>query len=144
MHIDGACHCGRIRFTAEVDPERVIACHCTDCQVLSGSPYRVVVPAPVASFVLEGEPRQYVKTADSGARRAQVFCPECATPLYGVAPEGGTHVMIRTGCVRQRAALPPKVQIWRHSALPWFDGVGDLPVADPARPAASPPPRPRS
>jgi hypothetical protein len=24
MHIDGACHCGLISFTAEVDPSRVM------------------------------------------------------------------------------------------------------------------------
>jgi hypothetical protein len=32
MQIDGACHCGRITFTAEVDPTGVTICHCSDCQ----------------------------------------------------------------------------------------------------------------
>ena len=40
MRIDGACHCGKISFAAEIDPARVMVCHCTDCQVLSGGPYR--------------------------------------------------------------------------------------------------------
>jgi hypothetical protein len=31
MKIDGACHCGRIRYEAEVDPERTVICHCTAC-----------------------------------------------------------------------------------------------------------------
>jgi hypothetical protein len=43
MHIDGQCHCGRVTYQAEIDPERVSICHCTDCQALTGSPYRVTV-----------------------------------------------------------------------------------------------------
>src|SRR5690606_38626071 len=77
LKIDGRCHCGRISFSAEVDPERVAVCHCTDCQTLSGSPFRVAVPAPIEHFELRGEPKRYVKIAQSGNRRVQAFCPEC-------------------------------------------------------------------
>ena len=41
MKIDGSCHCGNITYTAEIDPENVGLCHCTDCQTLSGSAARV-------------------------------------------------------------------------------------------------------
>ena len=41
MKIDGGCHCGAIRFEAEVNPNRTIICHCTDYQTISGAPYRV-------------------------------------------------------------------------------------------------------
>jgi hypothetical protein len=45
LKIDGGCHCGLITYEAEVDPEHVEICHCTDCQSLSGSAFRVFVPA---------------------------------------------------------------------------------------------------
>ncbi len=127
MHIDGACHCGLITFTAEIDPARVMVCHCTDCQVMSGSPLRAVVAAPIASFVLRGEPKSYVKVAQSGNRRAQVFCPDCGTPLYATAPQNATSVVIRLGCVAQRAQLKPAVQIWEHSALAWLPELQSIP-----------------
>lgn len=127
MHIDGSCHCGFISFSAEIDPSRVMLCHCTDCQVLSGSPFRAVVAAPIGSFVVRGQPKSYVKVAQSGNRRAQVFCPECGTPLYGTAPENATSVIIRLGCVEQRAQLKPAVQIWQHSALPWLSELPSIP-----------------
>lgn len=127
MHIDGGCHCGLISFTALIDPARVMVCHCADCQVLSGAPFRAVVAAPIDTLVLRGQPKQYVKVAESGNRRAQVFCPECATPLYAIAPENATSVIIRLGCVRQRAELAPAVQIWQHSAVPWLRGLNDIP-----------------
>jgi hypothetical protein len=54
MHIDGACHCGKVTYEAEVNPEKVIICHCTDCQTISGAPYRVNVPVRRESFTLTG------------------------------------------------------------------------------------------
>ena len=36
MHVDGACHCGKIKFEAEIDPTKVVICHCTDCQAMAG------------------------------------------------------------------------------------------------------------
>jgi hypothetical protein len=127
MHIDGACHCGQISFTAEIDPSRVMICHCTDCQVLSGSPLRAVVAASIGSLAVRGNPKSYVKVAESGNRRAQVFCPECGTPLYATAPENATSVVIRLGCVTQRAQLRPAVQMWQHSALPWLGELQAIP-----------------
>jgi len=124
MQIDGRCHCGAISFTAQVDPARVMVCHCSDCQVLSGAPMRAVVVAPCDTLVVQGAPKSYVKVAQSGNRRAQVFCPDCGTPLWATAPENPTSVVIRLGCVRQRAEFRPAVQIWQRSALPW---LGDLP-----------------
>jgi len=44
MKIDGSCHCGAIRYEAQIDPDKVVLCHCTDCQAMSGAPYRVNVP----------------------------------------------------------------------------------------------------
>ena len=127
MHIDGACHCGAIRFSAEIDPAKVRLCHCTDCQALSGPAFRVVVTTPIESFAIEGTPRRYVKVADSGHRRAQVFCGDCGTPLYACAEDDPTWVSIRLGSVRQRAQLAPTSQIWCQSALPWVRDLASLP-----------------
>jgi len=127
MKVDGSCHCGAIQYTAEVDSSRVFVCHCTDCQVLTGTPYRVVVPALAESFSLRGEPTFYVKVADSGARRLQAFCPRCGTPVYSGSPEASTHVMLRVGTLKQRAALVPSAQIWQRSALPWVESLHSVP-----------------
>ena len=126
MQIDGACHCGAVSFTAEVDAGRVMVCHCTDCQVLSGAPFRAVVAAPFASLSVNGQTKSYIKVAQSGNRRAQVFCPECGSPLWATTPENPTSVIIRLGCVRQRAQLKPTAQIWEHSALPWVFGLASV------------------
>ena len=126
MQVDGACHCGSIRFTATVDPNKVIVCHCTDCQRLTGAAFRVVVPAPIESFVLRGEPKRYVKVAESGAKRIQAFCPECGSPVFAMALENPTQVSLRVGLLNQRSRLSPSVQIWKRSALPWVNTLASV------------------
>jgi hypothetical protein len=125
MKVTGRCHCGSIRYEATIDPAQVTMCHCSDCQMLTGTAFRANVPAPRASFRLEGgPPRVYVKTADSGNRRAHAFCPECGTPVYSSSVEEEPPVYsLRVGCLDQRHALRPGRQIWCQSALPWS---GDL------------------
>lgn len=129
MKIEGSCHCDKIRFSAQVDPDEVIICHCTDCQTLSGSAYRTVVPAVDGSFkLLRGEPRIYLKTAENGTRRAQAFCADCGTPIYS-APEGDEPGFfgLRVGAIRQRDRLQPRSQYWCRSAQGWVQDISALP-----------------
>ena len=108
MKITGGCHCGAITYEAEIDPDAVVLCHCTDCQTLSGSAFRVVVSAKRDGFKLAGEPRIYVKTGESGRKRAQAFCAKCGAPIYSADVTNPQMFNIRVGTVRQRAGLPPK------------------------------------
>lgn len=129
MRISGKCHCGAISFTATVDPQRVLACHCTDCQRFSGAPYRAVLPAPAEQVEMTGVAKHYVKVAESGNRRIQAFCPECGTQLYATEGEGAPKVLnLRLGCIDQRAQLPPLAHIWVESAMPWLCTVSSLPA----------------
>jgi hypothetical protein len=134
MKIDGGCHCGYVTFEAEVDPDKTAVCHCTDCQKLSGSAFRTVVRSQTDGLrILSGEPTVYVKnTADSGAKRAQAFCPRCGSPIYATSVDDGPKVYgIRLGTVRQRDQLVPKLQIWSRSRQPWVvSGLSTTPSVD--------------
>jgi hypothetical protein len=120
MNVTGRCHCGQITYGAEVDPATTGICHCTDCQMLTGTAYRVTVRAPAESFVLRGGPPTiYIKTADSGTQRAHAFCPRCGTPIYASAVTDPPTYSLRVGGLDRRAELPPRRQQWCDSALPW-------------------------
>jgi hypothetical protein len=129
MKIEGSCHCGFITYEAEVDPDRTAICHCTDCQTLSGSPFRVSVPAERKDFrLLSGEPQVYVKIGDSGSKRAQAFCPKCGAPIYATAfDDPNARVNLRVGAIRQRDQLVPKQQIWARSGQAWLGKIPGLP-----------------
>lgn len=129
LKIDGGCHCGNIRYEAEVDPGKVILCHCTDCQTLSGSAFRTVVQTIPGTFrLVSGEPRVYVKTGESGNAREQTFCPECGTPIFSApAGAGRKAVGLRVGTIRQRDQLAPTDQYWCRSAQMWLATLDDIP-----------------
>ncbi len=128
MKVEGKCHCGNITYEAQVDPDKVGLCHCSDCQNLTGSAFRVTVQAPAATFVmLSGKPKTYIKTAESGNRRIHAFCPDCGSPVYACAVSEPPTYSLRLGCLKQRAQLRPQRQIWCDSAMPWLAGLGDLP-----------------
>lgn len=121
MKVSGRCHCGNISFEAEIDPVQVRICHCTDCQTLSGSAFRVNVASLPGTFVLtRGAPKTYIKTADSGNKRAHGFCPDCGTPLWATTPDPNPRSYgLRVGTLDRRAELKPARQGWCRSALPW-------------------------
>lgn len=129
MRIDGQCHCGDVTYTADIDPDAVSICHCTDCQRLTGSPYRVTVSAPREAVTLTGKaPKLYVKTAESGRKRLQYFCAQCGSPLFVTGTDEDADTWgIRWGSINQRAALKPKRQSWCASAMDWFGETAALP-----------------
>ena len=131
MKVQGKCHCGQVTYDADVDPEKVSLCHCTDCQMLTGSAYRISVPAARETFhLLSGQLKTYVKTAESGTKRAHSFCPNCATPIYACAIDDPPTYSLRVGCLQQRADLPPRKQVWCRSSLSWTEDLRDIPKLD--------------
>jgi hypothetical protein len=128
MKVEGSCHCGEIAFDAEVDPGAVGICDCTDCQTLTGSVYRVTVQAPAATFVMRsGAPKIYIKTAESGNKRAHAFCLNCGTPIQATDPEQPRSYGLRVGTLKQRAEFRLGRQIWYRSVLPWASDIRDVP-----------------
>ena len=132
MKIDGGCHCGQIKFRAEVDTNHVLICHCTDCQTLSGSAYRTVAPAKEGTFeITSGNLKMYEKTAEDGSIRIQSFCPDCGTPIYSSPPQGTPGFFgIRVGAVKQRDQLAPKNQIWTRSSQTWTQDLSHMPKTE--------------
>jgi hypothetical protein len=131
MKIDGQCHCGAIAFEAEVEPDSIRICHCTDCQTISGSAFRANVTAPAETFrLLRGDPKSYIKTAESGSRRRHMFCGDCGTPISSSAPDNPPQYSLRIGSIAQRAQLRPAAQIWHRSALPWLGTLSTVPAKE--------------
>jgi hypothetical protein len=122
MKVQGGCHCGEIRYEAEVNPSKVVICHCSDCQTLSGSAFRTVAQTEPGTFqLISGTPKVYVKTAESGNRREQTFCPNCGTPIYSAPAGGGIKAVgLRVGTIRQRDELIPSDQYWFRSSRNWL------------------------
>ncbi|MBT4890200.1 MAG: GFA family protein [Rhodospirillales bacterium] len=132
MQIDGGCHCGNITYEAIIGPDHVFLCHCTDCQVISGAPYRSIVRTSEKDFTLKsGTLKTYIKTAESGNLREQNFCPECGSHIYATSVgDENRYFGIRLGTARQRDQLIPITQYYCQSAQSWVQDLNGMKKID--------------
>lgn len=129
MRVTGHCHCGEITFEADVDPSQAMICHCTDCQNLTGSAFRVAIPVrPEAFRLLSGVPTVYLKTADSGSKRKHAFCDTCGAPVYRMPTDNNPNYSLRVGPLDQRERLSkPVLQRWAKRRLEWITEIASIP-----------------
>lgn len=127
MIVTGKCFCGKVIYEAEIDPERIAICHCSDCQEHSGTAFGVVASVTDNKFRLRsGELKSFIKVAASGNRRELTFCPDCGTRIYAKnADDSSGFFGLRYGTIKQRHELTPKIQVWCESAQSWaiFDDI---------------------
>ena len=120
MKIDGGCHCGAITYEAEIDPRQVGICHCTDCQTLTGTAFRVTVWCPRPTLRSEGQAGRSMSRPAKAATSARRPSAALRVAIYATSVGDGPKVYgLRIGTVRQRQELVPKRQVWRRSALTW-------------------------
>lgn len=129
MNVTGNCHCGEVEFTAIVDENSVLICHCNDCQTLSGSAFRTVVKSQLNGFTFtKGKAKEYIKLAASGNKRAQGFCQHCGSSLYACNQALEDRIYsVRVGVLKQRGQLMPKSQNWCNAAMPWLTQLNLIP-----------------
>lgn len=125
MQISGQCFCGAIGYEAALDEKQVGVCHCRDCQILSGSAFRMSSIAPVDDFKFtQGEPKYFDKRADSGATRRLAFCGECGTHLCSLPADSdatSSFVSIRLSTAREFPALHPSFEVFCDSRVAWLE-----------------------
>jgi hypothetical protein len=113
----GGCRCGAIRYEVTGVPIGCVACHCRDCQYVSGGAENVSMVFPRAGFrVLSGSPKIYKATPASGGTS---FCPSCGINLFSLPNSNPNLVAIKVGSLDDRSDVRVQVDIWMKSAPPW-------------------------
>lgn len=130
MSGEGGCACGAIRYRLAASPLIVHACHCRDCQRLSGGPFAINIWIE-QTFVEAGPPapKSCRLTGGSGKHHDVFFCGKCGTTLwsrYQIAP--GDALFVRAGTLDDPASVTPDVHIFTRSKLPWIDIPNGVPA----------------
>jgi len=122
IKVDGACYCGDVTINGTVSADKVMACHCTDCQKVSGAPFRAVAVMSAEQVTISGAVKEYLKIADSGNERVQGFCGNCGSQIFATDP-AKTLYLVRTGCLSQHDQLVPAKHIFGKSATSWLGSI---------------------
>ena len=129
MAHDGGCSCGRVRYRLTAEPLIVHACHCRQCQRVTGSAF--VMNAVIEQFALEllsGAPKA---CRFEGTSHTAYFCEDCGTYVWSqYAGRFQACRFVRVGTLDQPNACPPGVHIFTSSKQPWVvipEGVPQFP-----------------
>jgi hypothetical protein len=113
----GGCQCRSVRYAVTMEPMRLLACHCKECQRQSGSAFAMSMPVKKDSLTVTGLTKQFTRMADSGNEVTGVFCPECGVRIYHKsAPDVAS---IKPGTLDDTRWLRPELFIWMKSAQGW-------------------------
>ncbi len=122
----GGCACGAVRYALNATPIVSYACHCTDCQRLTGSAF--VLSAWIEKTqveLLSGEPTACGLA--TGERGSTVhFCAQCGTYVWAEYSPG--FWLVRVTTLDNQVAYPPDMHIWTRSKQPWLHLSDDVPV----------------
>ena len=116
----GGCQCGDVRYEVTGAPRRLIACHCTDCQLQSGSAFGMTMVVSESDFrILQGELKTFTSTSDAGRGKLAAFCPRCGTRIYHKPEVRPGFVSIKPGTLDDTSWLKPDMHIWTSHRQPW-------------------------
>ncbi|AOR75622.1 GFA family protein [Novosphingobium resinovorum] len=118
----GGCQCGRIRYRAEVEPDKAYLCHCRMCQRATGGVSIAFVNAPQSAVRWETEPDWYA----SSPIAHRPFCSQCGTPL-GFAFLDGDNIDLTVGSFDDPAPFRPSQNYATESMLTAWTDVRHLP-----------------
>jgi hypothetical protein len=118
MHLEGSCHCGKVRFSVEsAEPVPFMRCYCSVCRKTAGAGgYAINLGAATRSMKVSGQrdlriyrarlPNEAGKgTKLSPARR--YFCARCGSPLWVWDPRWPGLVHPHAGAIDTPLPAPP-------------------------------------
>ncbi len=82
MRLEGSCHCGAVRFTADSPhPVPYQRCYCSICRKTAGAGgFAINIAAEIDDMVIEGRDNVSIYKATEGTERA--FCRTCGSALW--------------------------------------------------------------
>ncbi len=129
MHLEGSCHCGRVRFSLESrDPYPFMRCYCSICRKTGGGGgYLINLDGDASTLEVQG--REHVKIYQATLERSgkksksqhqRHFCGECGSHLWAFHPKWPEHLHPVASAIDTPLPEPPEnVHIMLGSKAPW-------------------------
>jgi hypothetical protein len=115
----GGCLCGSVRYRYDAAPVATVACHCRDCQKLTGATNLLTIYVDSSEFSHErGDIATWRKRGDSGREADYVRCAGCGTRLWHQPLAARQWVMIAAGTLDDPSWVVPAAHIWVSRAAP--------------------------
>ncbi len=130
--LEGRCTCGKVRYRMRSAPLIVHACHCSECQRLSGGAFAInaLIEADRVEMLV-GTTEPVAVAGTSGKPQTIHRCPSCKVALWSHYPGGGSAVsFVRVGTLEEPWRLAPDIHIYTSTKVPWLELPPDVPAVD--------------
>jgi hypothetical protein len=111
----GQCSCGAIKFTVSGPPINVRACHCRDCQRVTGSAFFVRALFPKSQVKISGKPAGFHSSDDV----TREFCPHCGSHIFVERKSRPDAIAIALGTFDNLEGISPTEHFWVSDRQPW-------------------------
>jgi hypothetical protein len=120
--VTGGCLCNTIRYRLLTAPLFCYACHCSDCQKLTGSAFGLFLNIEVynVAIISPVSPVYVVETKRPGLISRHVECPECKCELWSHGMLGPAIADVRVGTLDFPGLMEPDVHTFVGSKLAWI------------------------
>ncbi len=100
----------------------VLACHCTECQKLSTSPFSVTAIVNSSAIEFVGELKEWSRVADSGNKNTAKFCYACGNRIYHFNPDDSETIKLKLKPVNlvNPEIFEPVAHVWVCEKLSWY------------------------
>jgi len=120
-----ACACGALSARCEGEPVRISVCHCLACQRRTGSAFAAQARFPDVAVTLSGPSSTWVRTADSGRKTVNRFCPQCGSTVAYTNEDMPGVIAVPLGAFADPAFPPPRFSVYEGRKHAWTVVLGE-------------------
>lgn len=121
MSMSGGCRCGACRYDLDMaDLPAVYACHCRDCQTMSGAAFTLQAPVPIVRLSSMGAMAEWTNPSSDGHITTQRSCARCMTRIYSVNTGRPGVALLRAGTFDRSDAFAPLMHLWTDRKQSWI------------------------
>jgi hypothetical protein len=121
----GSCRCGQLRVSVSGEPIRISVCHCLACQKRTGSAFSAQTRWPAECVEIEGESKQWTRTADSGQTTVYHFCPDCGSTVHYSGGNFPGVIAVPLGAFDDPYFSGPDYSVWEARKQEWVEILGE-------------------
>ncbi|HEY5806701.1 MAG TPA: GFA family protein [Povalibacter sp.] len=118
---EASCSCGQLRATVSGEAIRISVCHCFACQKRTGSIFGAQARFRREDVSIQGNSREYTRTADSDRTITFSFCPTCGATVHYRQDYAPDVIAIPVGAFADAAFPAPAFSVYESRQHHWIE-----------------------
>lgn len=120
MKLSGGCFCGAVRYRLLREPMFVQCCHCTNCQIQTGSAFVINAPIETANIKVIRGTLERTPMSPKNSRPHDIYrCRKCKVALWSDYGRRPALRFLRVSTIDRPHGIKPKAHIFTRSQVSW-------------------------